>query len=121
MKRKLSILTFIVLLISVCSPPAQLTTVVASTDMVATIATQALLTSTPTVNPTIAILEGTYTTTITEQDLTKSGIAGSEICENEGLFSLRLRGNSWSINQTAAQGCVLHGLTRSEEHTSELQ
>ena len=67
--------------------------------------TPALPTVTPLMNPTVAMLEGTYNTTITEQDVTKGGLGKGEFCDTGGIYSLTLEGNSWSINQTAAAGC----------------
>lgn len=49
--------------------------------------------------------DGTYTTTITAEELTSLSGQGILACENAGTFTLTVTGDRWSISQAAAPGC----------------
>jgi hypothetical protein len=50
--------------------------------------------------------DGTYTTTITEAELSPS-VPEQFVCENAGTFTLTVSGDQWSLSQVAAPGCTV--------------
>jgi len=51
--------------------------------------------------------DGTYTATVTIEDMTNIGAPPEKVCENAGTFTLTVTGKKWSIFQTAAPGCIV--------------
>lgn len=51
--------------------------------------------------------DGTYTTTLTVEDMTNIGMLPDIICEEAGTFTLTVTGKNWSAYQTAAPGCTI--------------
>jgi len=50
--------------------------------------------------------DGTYTTTITEEEVGQS-VPEQYVCENAGTFTLTVSGDHWSLSQVAAPGCTV--------------
>jgi hypothetical protein len=65
-------------------------------------------TVTATPNPTALFLEGTYTTTISSDDLAKKGYTPADTCENAGTFTLGLTAARWKFSQVGLPRCVVH-------------
>lgn len=61
----------------------------------------------PTATPYLQPPDGTYSTTITMQELIGSGMQDAEACENAGVFDLTVAGERWDVVQTAAPGCTV--------------
>jgi hypothetical protein len=61
----------------------------------------------PTPTPLSQPPDGTYTTTLTKDELLKAGMPDFDACENAGIFTLSVTAERWNINQTAAQGCTV--------------
>jgi hypothetical protein len=51
--------------------------------------------------------DGTYTTTITKDELISAGMPDFDACENAGTLALTVTGDRWNVNQTAAPGCTV--------------
>ena len=61
----------------------------------------------PTPTPLSRPPDGTYTTSITREELTEAGIDELLVCENAGVFALTLTADRWDIVQTSAPGCTV--------------
>lgn len=62
----------------------------------------------PTSTPLSQPPDGTYTSSITKQELITAGLSESDACENAGVLSLSVAGDRWSIIQSAAPGCTVY-------------
>lgn len=51
--------------------------------------------------------DGTYTATVTIAELINIGMPTDYVCENAGTFNLTVKGQKWSMFQTAAPGCIV--------------
>lgn len=58
-------------------------------------------------------LKGTYTATITKEDLTKHGVGGHDVCENAGTFTLTFNPGVWGIHQVGLPDCTVAAPTGS--------
>jgi len=61
----------------------------------------------PTPTPIPRLPDGTYSTKVTQQELTSAGMDEYTACENAGTFELTLSGARWDIIQDAAPGCTV--------------
>ena len=61
----------------------------------------------PTPASNALLLEGTYTTTVTKEDIASHGISGHDICENAGTFTLQLAPTFWTRKQVGLPDCTL--------------
>jgi hypothetical protein len=61
----------------------------------------------PTPTPYLQPPDGSYSTTLTMQELIGTGMLEGEACENAGVFDLTVAGERWSVVQTAAPGCTV--------------
>jgi hypothetical protein len=57
--------------------------------------------------PAQQLPDGTYTATVTIEDMTDIGMTQAISCENAGTFTLTVTGKKWSFFQTAAPGCIV--------------
>jgi hypothetical protein len=57
--------------------------------------------------PVRQLPDGTYTATITAEDMINIGMPPDNICENIGTYALTITGKNWSFFQTATPGCVV--------------
>ncbi len=61
----------------------------------------------PTPTPLTQPPDGTYTPSITKDELIRAGMADALACENAGVLALTVAGDRWTIIQTAAPGCTV--------------
>jgi hypothetical protein len=61
----------------------------------------------PTPTPIARPPNGTYSTTITVEELTAAGMDDYTACENAGTFEFTLTGDRWEIIQDATPGCTV--------------
>lgn len=62
---------------------------------------------TPTATPVSQPPDGTYTTSVTKDEISKGGTSNAYVCENAGTYTMTVAADHWSTLQAAVPGCTV--------------